>query len=79
MNTRQIGSLLIVAGVFSACASSHEMYPAASPSSGYPYSVARAADGDWVLRGDGTLAAPDGVQRARASAPAPEAPFAATR
>ena len=79
MNTRQIGFILIAAGVFSACASSHETYPAASPSSGYPYSVVRASDGDWVLRGDGRLASPDWVQRPRASAPAPEAPFAARR
>jgi hypothetical protein len=79
MNTHQIGLLLIATGVLSACASSHETYPAASPSSGHPYSVVRAPDGDWLLRGDGTLAAQDVVQRPRASAPAPEGPFAATR
>ena len=70
MKTRVVASLVILAGVLSGCASSRESYPAASPST-YP-------DGRDVIRTD-TVAASDWVQRPRASAPAPQAPFATTR
>jgi hypothetical protein len=73
MNTRLIASFVIVAGVLSGCASSRGSYPAASPPT-YPNSagsVVTYPDGYYVLRGDNW----EWVQRARASSPAPEAPF----